>query len=541
MAEELDEQPGQQFDIERYLDIARRRHVLFLTLLLLGWGTVWGASWLLPPRYKSSTLILVQPPSMPKNYVLPNVSDDLQDQIQSITQQITSRTRLLMIIDKLGLYRDKRHLLTPDQKVIGMRSDIDIDLVRDTGSNAINAFRVSYTAPDPHIAQQVTSELTDLFINENLSVRQQQSQDTTQFLQGQLDSARLNLAEQDAKVRAFQTAHEGSLPTQEASNLQILSGLQSQMQSGQDALNTARQQRVYHQSMIDQYRALESGSRTVAGASTGPASATGLAAIDQRLETLRSKLADLSTRYTDRFPEVEEVKTEIARTEKTREQVIASLEQAGKAKAKNPVKPAPVITDPSLDAPLLQLQGQLKSDEMEISNDEQAISSLRSRINEYQARLNDEPAVAQQLADLTRGYQQSQTNYNDLLKKVSDSQMATNMEQLQEGERFTIIDPPSLPLKPDFPNRMKMCGAGIGVGMGLGVLVVGLLEFLDDRLHNDKEIEKLLTAPVICEIPEILSAADENHARRRMFLGWTMAVTVMMVILAGAAITYLKA
>jgi polysaccharide biosynthesis transport protein len=535
MPEEFEEQSTEQFDLQRCLDIVRRRHSVFLALVLVGWGIVWGASWLLPPRYKSSTLILVEPPSMPKNYVLPNVSNDLQDQIQSITQQITSRTRLLQIIDKWHLYEDKHHPLTADSKVERMRKEITVELVRDPQDNNINAFRVSFMSPDPSVAQRVTSELTNLFIDENLSARQQQSQDTTQFLQSQLNVARSNLAEQDAKVRAFQTAHEGSLPTQEASNLQILAGLQSQLQNEQDALNTARQQRVYHQSMIDQYRALNVSPRAGGGA------AVGLPAIDKQLETLRSKLADLRSQYTDNYPEVQDVKLAISRAEKAREQLVVSLRTAGAAADQDKTAPAENLSNPGLTATLSQFQGQLKADDIQIANRGEAIASLKSRIDAYQARLSEEPAVAQQLNDLTRGYAQSQSNYDDLLKKVSDSQMATNMEQMQEGERFTMLDPPSLPVKPDSPNRMKMCGTGLAAGLGLGAFVIALLELLDDRLYSDKEIQKLLSAAVISEIPEIVSPADESRNRRRMVRGWAMAAAVMVIIFAGAAFSYLRA
>ena len=135
-----------------------------------------------------------------------------------------------------------------------MRKDIDIELVRGTQVDQITAFRVYYSARDPHVAQQVTGELTNLFINENLKVRQQQSEDTTKFIGSQLEIARASLAEQEAKVREFKGQHEGELPSQEASNLQILSGLQAQLQNEQDTLNTAKQQRVYLQTLIEQYR-----------------------------------------------------------------------------------------------------------------------------------------------------------------------------------------------------------------------------------------------------------------------------------------------
>lgn len=530
MAEEFEEQET-PLDLERILAIVRRRHIQFLLLLFSCWLLVWGSSWVLPVRYKSSTTILVQQPTMPKNYVVPNVSDDLQERLASIEQQILSRTRLLMIIDKLHLYAGSKRFLTPDDKVARMGRDIGIDLVRDPDNGEITAFKVSFSASNPYVAQQVTNELTNLFIDENSKVREQESENTTQFIQDQLAMARANLADQDAKVKAFQAAHQGSLPTQQASNLQILSGLQSELQNEQDSLNTARQQRVYAQSLVDQYNSNPGVTRTATGAPTG------LAALDEQLDTLRTKLADLSTRYTDRYPEVQEVKSEIAKTQKQRDQMASDLKNRAAASAAGDGQSS---LDSPQSASLLQLRSQLKADDLEISNREQAIASLKSRINDYQGRLNDQPAVEQQLADLTRDYSQSKDNYDDLLKKENDSQMATSMEHLQEGERFAVLDPPSLPVKPDFPNRLKMCGAGLGMGLVLGGLVVFGLEYFDDRMYGEKEIQQLLPVAVIAEVPQVESPADVRRSQKSLMLGWTLAGFVFCAILAGSAFSFLR-
>jgi polysaccharide biosynthesis transport protein len=174
MVEELEDEKSEGLNLQHYLGVVRRRHLHFLIPLFLGWVMVWGASWVLPPRYLSSTLILVEQPTMPKDYVTPNVNDDLQERMQSITQQILSRTRLMHIIDQFKLYAGRAQR-SPDQKVEMMRKDITIELVRDE-RNQITAFNVSYSSRSPLLAQQVTSELTNLFINENLEVRQQQSE-----------------------------------------------------------------------------------------------------------------------------------------------------------------------------------------------------------------------------------------------------------------------------------------------------------------------------------------------------------------------------
>ena len=524
MPEILEEQQSERFDLQRYLGLVRRRYLHFLVPLLAGWLMVWGLSWILPPRYRSGTLILVEQPTMPKDYVTPNVNDDLQERLQSITQQILSRTRLLKIIEGKNLYANTHAQLTADEKVERMRKDIEIELVRDA-QGRVNAFNVYYVSKSPAIAQQVTAELTDLFINENLEVRQHQSEDTTRFLERQLETARTALSKQEERIREFKSQHVGELPAQLESNLQILSGLQSQLRAEEDALNNAKQQRVYLQTLVDQYRTL----RVSSGADGAPGS---LPALDQELDRLKTQLADLSSHYTERHPDLRKLKDQIAKTERMRDQLLAEA---------NAHPGSSAAVDMSTQPPAVaQLQSQLQSNQVEIANRERAIEQLKVKVNDYQARLNQEPVREQQLADLTLGYDQSKANYDDLLKKKNESAMATSMELLQQGERFRIVDPPSLPLKPDFPNRLKFCLIGLGFGLALGIAVAAAAEMLDDRLYNENEIKKLLPAPVICEIPVIRTASEAPSHDGFDWKPWTAAGLVLVTIAAGSLFSYLR-
>lgn len=531
MSEDFEEKPAEPLDMNRYLDVARRRYPYFLLTFFAGWLLVWGASWVLPVSYKSGTLILVEQPTMPKDYVVSNVNEDLQERVQSITQQILSRTRLLQIIEQSNLYSTGGNGLTPDEKVARMRKDIELGIVHDATNLKITAFRVDYSAEDPRVAQRVTGQLANLFINENLEVRQKESEDTTKFLQTQLESARESLNAQDAKIRAFKGEHVGDLPTQQAANLQILAGMQAQLQNEQDGVNAARQQQAYLQTLIGQYRSLQSSPRSADG--------TALPGIEKELETLKSLLADLSAKYTDNYPDVLKVKAQIARAEKTKAGLLADM----KLHANDPrdaTVPTHQISDPTQNSPLMQLEGQLQSNRLEIENREHTISALKAKVGEYQGRLNEGPVREQQLADLTRGYDQSKANYDQLLKKESDSRMATSMEQLQKGQRFRMIDPPSLPLKPDFPNRLKFCGMGLGLGIALGLLVAGGLEFFDDRMHSDKAIKALLPMKIVSEIPEIVTPSDERKVRTSIRLQWAASALVLLIILVGSAFSYLR-
>ena len=191
-------------------------------------------------------------------------------------------------------------------------------------------------------------------------------------------------------------------------------------------------------------------------------------------------------------------------------------------------------------AATIQLQSQLKANQIEIANRERDVAALKAKINEYQGRLNEEPVREQQFLDLTRGYDQQKANYDDLLKKKNSSAMATSMELRQQGEHFRMIDPPSLPVKPSFPNRMQLCGVGLGVGLVLGGVLAGGAEFLDDRLYNERELKELLPVTVISEIPAITSQEDERRQAKKLWISWATTGVVFATILVGSAISYLR-
>ncbi len=527
------EQP-KTVDVDRMRDLVRRRHMQFLLPFFLGWLIIWTASWFMPVRYKSTTTILVQQPSVPQNYVTPNISGNLQDRLASLTEQILSRTRLLTIANRLHLYGSPNTSIPSDDLVSRMRKDIKIALVRPNDSGPISGFTVSYSASSPLIAQNVARELTTLFIQNNQASLRQESESTTQFLQKQLTKARANLSEQETKVKQFEFDHQGALPAQQATNLQILAGLQAQLQHDQDSLNTARQQQIYLQSLIEQYNALYSSGQF---SSATPAD---LATINTQLLNMKAQLADLRARYTDRYPAVQALQDKINAMVKERDHLVTAF-QSGSTRSQQQHQIAgtsSALSAADTTSAVLQLKSQLDAAKTEIAVRRRDIEQLNGRINSYQARLNAEPVVAAELSSLTHAYEQSQTAYNSLLTKENNSAMATSMEQMQQAERFSVLDPPSLPIAPDSPNRQMLSLLGIACGLALGLIVAGGIEFLDDRLYNDKDIEDLLPVAVIGEIPEVATEAELRRTKWRLAVGWMVAVLVVLLILAGSALNY---
>ena len=530
MEEELQDKPSEMPDFQQVMGVVRRRRWHFLLPFFGGWLLVWGISWVLPSVYRSTTLIIVEQPAVPEKLVASNIDLDMQQQLDSITQQILSRTRLIHIIESLNLYAKERKRKNPDEIVEKMRSDIDIELVRGDDKR-LSAFNISYSNRNPKMAELATAELANLFISENSEQRQVRSENTTSFLGGQLDQARAKLAEQEARVREFKDRHVGELPTQTQSNLQILGGLQTQLTSQEDSLNRAKQQNTYLESLINQYRTMERGTKS------GDGGGAGLTAIDKELDRLKTQLADLSSHYTDKHPDVRKTRDQIARTEKMRERVIADMGKPGSGATAD--SPATVPFDPK-SAPLLELESQLQANRAEIANRQAEIKELQGKIYEYQGRLNRAPVMEQQFTDITRDYEQSKTNYDSLLAKKNQSEMATDLEKTQQGEHFRMLDPPNLPIKPAKPNRLMLCGLGLFAGLVLGCLTAAGTEIMGGKVYTEREIKKLVPFEVIAEIPALETAGEQAAARRKTMVAAAAAVLIMTCILAGTAISYLR-
>jgi polysaccharide chain length determinant protein (PEP-CTERM system associated) len=530
MVDDADDQVSRSFE-ELWAIVCRRRWWILLPLFAC-WAAIWAGSWLLPTTYESEALILVEQQKVPEQYVVPNVTVSLQDRLQSMTQQILSRTRLQATIDRFHLYYSSRRglggLLQSEDPVEQMRKDVKIELVRSPGRpGELTAFRVHYSAASRELAQQVNSELTSLFINENLRSQQQLSESTTSFLGNQLADARTKLEEQEAKVRAFKAKHLGDLPSQLVSNVEILSGLQTQLQNVERALDGARQQNLYLESLLQEYQA------TRVSLGIGDSTLTSPEALEKDLADLRHRLAADRSRYMDNHPDIVALEDKIVSTESLKKEVedkIASNQKT--SKTRTGLEPgAAAVLDRGSPTPVMQIQSQLKANELEMQNYQAREKELQSQITAYHARLNSTPEREQELADVSRGYEESKANYNSLLQKQNQSQLATSLEQRQQGEQFRILDPPSVPDKPSAPNHFLVSLSGLALGIALGFGWTAFLELTNVRVRQEKDLQGLVPARVLVSISH-LSTPNEDRFRvlfRRVEFGAGVAMVILII------------
>ena len=476
-----------ELSLQDYVAMLRRRWVLIVTLAILGSPFAYGVSRLLPNRYKSQTLVLVAEPTVPSDFVKPVDTSDMSQRLSSMQQQILSRTRLEPIIRQFGLYAADVNRVSMEELVGRLQKAIDVTPIlpmAETRARELPGFYVAVTLDDPRAAQGVCTAVTSMFIEENLRLRQQHSEDTTQFLVQQLVDAKAKLDEQDGRLAAFKTRYIGSLPDEEKTNLNLLMGLTSQLDAATQALARAQQDKTFAESMLTQ----QIGAWQAAQSGRSPET------MDQQLAALQVQLAGLQSRYTDDYPDVIKAKNDIAALKKK----IAENEEQKKQTV--PDKSQKSTIEP---AQVAQLRAQIHNYDQVIAEKAREQEQIKQQIRVYQDRVQSSPIIEQQFKELTRDHQTALDFYNDLLKKRDQSAMATDLEHHQEGEQFRVLDPANLPNKPAFPNRPLFALGGFGGGLGLGLAIAFLLEMKDTSMRSERDVEFTLRLPVLAMVPAI--------------------------------------
>ncbi len=500
----------------------------------------------LPRTYQAETLILVQAQRVPEQYVRATVTIDAGGRLATISQQVMSRTRLEKVIRDLNLYPELLEQY-PMEKIVGIiRDKIELKVgdKKRRNDDALTSFTIAFTHHDPVVAAKVVNTLASLFIEEHLKVREEQAMGTTTFLERELELQKKKLEEQEKAIEEFKQHHMGELPEQLPSNIGSLQRFQEELSAVQASLSAARDRRVTIQGQMAQ---TEQGVRELDAAKSKQSMVVNdqgvvvAASGDDQIETLRSSLAALRTRYTDEHPMVKRARMQLEKAEAQARERQAAAEQAEASQPKTPVPASsPVETVSSESARLLmayqthlnQLQQELQSVSSEIARLLTREEQLYEQIKLYQARVDNTPQREQQLMSLTRDYTITMENYRSLLGRQLEAKMAENLERMQKGEQFIVLDPavpPKLPVSPDV-RRILMACLLLGLVGGFGL--AGLLEFTDRSFQNDQTLVEHLGLPVLATFPLIQS---DGEKRRKKILG-VAATVASLVIVAGYSV-----
>ena len=486
-------------DITKYIDMAiRRKWWIIIPFLIVVLGGMFYA--LKAPRiYQAETLILVEPPKVPSEYVRPIVSGNVEDRLQTITQQVTSRTNLEKIIRQFNLYDIPGKHLFMDDKVAIFRKMITVDVSHRGRRSEASAFSISFRGRDPKIVAEVTNTLASNFITQNLKIREAEAVGTSSFLANELNSVKKRLRQKEEELKKYRMKYMGGLPEQLQTNLSILERLQAQLDQYNENLRNAEDRKILLQQQIADARA----NASTQTATAGPTSST------QRdeLQRLKDELAVLESKYTEDHPDVIRLKKTISKMEAARPRVAES------APSRSDSEPPGMNIDQTL-------KRQLEETDLEINRLKGEIANLNAQIKTYQKRVEDTPKREQELLALNRDYENLKELYNSLLSRKLEAEIAVSLEKKQKGEQFRILDPAKVPSRPIKPDMRKIALMTLVLSLGLGGGLAYLVEMMDTSFKDPDEVEEVLKLPVLLTLPIRYTERELKRMKLRKILAY---------------------
>jgi len=449
----------------------------------------------MPKQYTSRTLVLVSRPAVPADYVKPVVTEDLSQRLSSMKGEILSRSRLEPVIEKFNLYVNERAKVHMEDLVERLRKAVDVsplEAMPGTQDRSLPGFAVSITFDNPHLAQQICTEITSMFMEQNARALELQASRTTSFIGQQLEEAKTKLDEQDEKLAEFKRQHIGLLPEEDQRNLSLLSSLNAELDATTQAMTRTQQDKNFDETLLGQQEASWKASQK----GENPES------LEDQLRARQEQLTVLKSRYTEEHPDIVKLKGEI---EELRKKIDASPNTADSSKSRKVNEPPQIQ----------QLRARIQQADLTYSDLVKRQTKIQDQIKVIESHIEASPMVELQLKELTRNHQNAQDFYNDLLKKRDNSEMARDLVHQQEGEQFRVLDPPSLPTSPSSPKMLNFAGGGFGGGMVLGLVILYLLMAIDRTLHTEREVETYLKLPVLACVPVLEALARNSGLLKR--------------------------
>jgi len=555
--------------LDDYLAILRRRkgQLIWPALLILAISV--GLAVFLPSSYRSEATILIEQQEIPSDLVRSTVTSYANERIQIISQRVMTTENLGKIIDRYGLYADRRPETSLSLLAEQMREDIGeetisadvVDPRSGRPTTATIAFKLSFTSKDPRLAQKVTNELASLYLNENLKQREKSALETTGFLAKEAEKLQQEVKDLESRLADFKEKNINNLPEHQQLNIQLMERSDRELADTKQQIRSLEEREIYLKSQLaqlsptsdlydskgkrimgieDRLSALQTEYAGLAAHYTeqhptlvkmrreiealkieAGESPTDMEQYRRQLEADKAELARLRVNYSEQHPDVIDLRNKIKRTQATLDDVAKARETTkvvGQHKADNPA--------------YIDLQTQLNATRNDLASLKQQRRELEAKIADFEKRLMTSPQVEREYRNLTRDYDNALAKYQEVKAKQLEAELAESLERERKGDRFSLIEPPQFPEEPASPNRVAILFLGFLFSLAGGGGNVALRESMDKSIHGAKDLVSVTGAPPLAVIPFIENDGDRRRLRRRRY---QIAVAVLFVLLAGAA------
>jgi uncharacterized protein involved in exopolysaccharide biosynthesis len=450
--------------LSRFRDTLHRHRLAAFCAFLVGIALTLFAVGAIPQLHEADTLLMLKPPeastaaaSAGDSRLQRTDSLVLEDRLKSLQPKVLNHTVLGEVIEQYSLYpRELRSNSKAD--IIGhMIGQIDVELSDPpkgkTAKTPPDTFQLSFDYADPALAQRTVARLAELFSRENQEEDRVQAAEAVKFLDVQVARSNEKLQTKEQEIRDFKREYRGSLPEDVALNERTEATMEGRLASAQTALN-----------------ALEDSS--TAGRVDNSPEAT--------LAAMKTKLAVLQAQYSEAYPDVIQLKAQIAALE-------SSLN-------KQPGTTAVAEDDDTAG------DGQPMDDAQRLRNQ---INTLQSGINAYQKRIMLSTDRAAQLATLTRDYSVLVAEYHSLLDRRLQAQMDENLAHSGNGTRLVVVVPAHIASNPVPPSHVTVGLVGLVTSVAIMLVLPFGLALTDNSYDDPDDLSRECQVPVLAVIPKV--------------------------------------
>ena len=513
-----------------YLNILRRRKWLIILPALAVFLASSYAIYKLPNIFRSSTLIVVRPSTLPQSVIPMGTEDAMTRQLAGITQVVTSRSSLEPLIDKYGLYKTERLRGEPMESIfarIGNAIKVDVNTSR---NDITNGFDISFQYSDPRVAQAVTAELAARYIDEQNTEQINSTKAALGFINNQVERTKGELDEIDARRLKFMQENLLNLPTNGVSILGQLTGMREQQKAQITELGRLQDRRS---SLASQLTLMEKSAQQMIDSLsmdlTDPKTTPAWAELVNRKAELQGEYQRLLTEYKPKHPDVIAKKAQIESVDKDMDLMLADW------KARIEERKKKLENRPDLQISAMRLE--IKNIDAEIGRQQKMQADTEKAIASYTDRLNAVPGAEVALGALDREYATKKEAFDKLLNEQQKIELAANATREQQAQGIQIVDAANLPSKPVAPKRMLLIGMALAAGLGLGLLLAGIFEIpLFLTIQTADDARHYTGLPVLISVPELLTPQEAKSLPRRRKLLLTAGVVATLVSIPALAL-----
>ncbi len=535
-------------DVEDYIDIIRRHTSWILGPLFAGLVISCVVAFLLPNTYVSKAVMRISPSQISETLVPSTVTQQMNERISQMQQEILSRTSLSELIQRpaLNLYRRERDSQPLEDVIERMRSrDIKVSIVNlaGQGNRPASAFQIEFAYPDRFKAQAVVQALISRFTESMSNVTSTQGKVTSDFMKEEIAQAKAELNRLDTELTNFRIQNAGHLPEELQVNIQALNGLQQQRVGVNDALSRIAEEKLTLETNAQTLKSQRDTFSSMVSMSQEPGSVAKiqnerLAQLNREITDLESSLLQLREMYMDTYPNIRNAKAQLAIKKKERDELQLREDQEA-------LKPKPVnakkTTNPMIQERLNEIQGsidmvstQLRNKESERLQRLKQLDDIDKSVAMFNNRISQVPANQQRYVALNREHEAASQHYLELQKKETAASTYEDVNKRKAGENLEVLDNASLPEAPTAPNRWLITGIGVGMGLMAGVFLTGVKEVKDTSLKNLKDVRAYTNLPILSSIPLLENDLLVRRKRRLSYVGWSASIILGIVAMSGS-------